>query len=262
MKDLYSILGVARDAGADDIKRAYRRLAMKHHPDRGGDQAQMQEVQQAYDTLSDPQRRRAYDNPQPQGMNFNFGDSGFQDIFSSIFGQHGFDHFHTQNQRRGHVRIELWISLYDVAHGGSRTVSLSTQNGATAVEIDIPRGVNDGNHVQYPNLAPNGQDLVVTYRIRPDPVWQRQGLHLITVKDLVIWDLILGTELKITDILGKELVTRIPPGTQPNTKLRLRGLGLQDHQGQQGDLFIEITTHLPPNIDPAILDAIRNHHIK
>jgi DnaJ-class molecular chaperone len=259
VKDLYAILGVSRGASGDEIKRAYRKLAMQHHPDRGGDQARFQEIQQAYDILSDPQRRQAHDNPQAQHMNFGFGGPGFQDIFSQMFGQNGFGPFQHTNQRRNHVRMELWIHLVDVAQGSRRTVTLSTPQGTQSVEIDIPLAINDGDHVQYPSLAPNQQDLVVTFRVYPDGTWTRAGLNLMTQCEIVIWDLILGGEVKIRDILGQELTVRIPPQTQPGTQLRLRGRGLRDRAGNSGDILVALIPRLPRNIPETLLEAIRNN---
>lgn len=257
--DHYQTLGVDRNASPDDIKQAYRRLAREHHPDRGGDTARFQEIQAAYDTLSNPQKRAEYDRPQPQfggfpGGGFNQG-FDFGDIFN-MFG-HGFANH--GRQRAGHVRLTLWISLYDVAVGGTRTVNLGTQSGTSTVAIDIPPGINDGDHVQYAGIGPGGSDLVVQFRIHPHQQWERHGLNLIIDQKVPVWDLILGGKLKLTSITNADLEATIPAGTQPGTLLRLRGQGLRDRNGQQGDVFVRIATYLPTRIAPEIVDAIRKH---
>lgn len=253
MKNHYHTLGVNRNASADEIKSAYRKLASQHHPDKGGDKARFQEIQNAYSILGDAQKRAEYDNPQPQFSGFP-GGFDFNDIFS-MFGHHG-------SQRRhqpGHVRMTLWISLHDVATGGSRTVNLGTSQGTSTVNIDIPLGINDGDNVQYQGLGPGGVDLVVQYRVHPDPTWERHGLNLIKEERVVIWDLIVGGEITVTSITGSQLATQIPKETQPGSMLRLRGQGLKDRSGAQGDIFVRLVPILPDTIAPEIIDAIQNH---
>ena len=262
MTDYYAALGVPKTATADEIKRAFRKLASQHHPDKGGDTQKFQAIQQAYATLGDEQKRAEYDNPRPQFSGF----SGFQgtpggvninDIFGQMFGQQ-FAQQH-QHPRRSHVRMTLWISLLDVATGGKRTVSLGTQSGVSAVEIEIPLGINDGDNVQYEGIGPGGADLVVQFRISPDRTWQRDGLNLTQEVKIDIWSLILGGDLTIDTLTGKTLSTRVPARTQPGTTLRLRAQGLRDRAGQTGDIFVRIQTFLPENIAPEIVEAIQKH---
>jgi DnaJ-class molecular chaperone len=158
MTDHYAALGVPRTATQDEIKRAFRSLASKHHPDKGGDTKKFQEIQAAYAVLGDAQQRADYDNPRPQFSGFGGGGAQFNmhDIFSQMFGgQSPFG----QQPRRNHVRMSLWITLLDVARGGRRPVALGTQAGTSTVEIEIPQGINDGDNVQYPGIAPGGQEI-------------------------------------------------------------------------------------------------------
>ena len=148
MKDYYNILGVDRSATSDDIKRAYRKLASQHHPDKGGDTARFQEIQEAYATLSDDSKRQQYNNPAAQ---FNFGGTGSQFNFDEIFNIFGAD---LRGHRKSAPRMSLWISLADVMTGGPRSLSLQTNNSSTNVEINIPKCINDGDTVRYPGLAP------------------------------------------------------------------------------------------------------------
>jgi len=259
MTDYYATLGVSRTATADEIKRAFRRLASQHHPDKGGDTQKFQAIQAAYAVLGEEQKRAEYDNPRPQFSGFN-GGVNINDIFN-MFGQGGFPSggFAQQHPRRSHVRMTLWITLLDVATGGRRTVSLGTQAGVSAVEIDIPLGINDGDNVQYEGIGPGGSDLVVQFKINPDRKWQRDGLNLIQEVRIDIWNLILGGELTIDTLTGKTLSTRVPERTQPGTVLRLKAQGLRDRAGHIGDILIRIQTFLPDQIAPEIIDAIQKH---
>jgi DnaJ-class molecular chaperone len=260
MTDYYAALGVPKTATADDIKRAFRKLASQHHPDKGGDTQKFQAIQQAYATLGDEQKRAEYDNPRPQfsGFQGHPGGININDIFGQMFGQ-GFGQQQHQHPRRSHVRMTLWISLLDVATGGKRTVSLGTQAGVSAVEIEIPLGINDGDNVQYEGIGPGGSDLVVQFKITPDRKWQRDGLNLLQEVRIDIWDLILGGDLTIDTLTGKTLSTRVPARTQPGTVLRLKSQGLRDRAGQTGDIMIRVQAQIPENIAPEIIDAIQKH---
>jgi len=260
MTDYYAALGVPRTATADDIKRSFRRLASQHHPDKGGDTQKFQAIQQAYATLGDEQKRAEYDNPRPQfsGFQGHPGGVNINDIFGQMFGQ-GFGQQQHQHPRRSHVRMTLWISLLDVATGGKRTVSLGTQAGVSAVEIEIPLGINDGDNVQYEGIGPGGSDLVVQFKVTPDRKWQRDGLNLLQEVRIDIWDLILGGDLTVDTLTGKTLSTRVPARTQPGTVLRLKSQGLRDRAGQTGDIMIRVQAQIPENIAPEIIDAIQKH---
>ena len=258
MTDHYQTLGVDRNATPDDIKRAYRRMASQHHPDKGGDKNKFQEIQAAYETLSDPQRRAQHDNPSPFGAGSPFGThSGFdfENIFS-VFGAR-FNQPHQRMQQQ--ARMSLWVTLQDVAMGGKKTISVGTHQGTMTVEIEMPQGINDGDSVQYAKICPNGMDLIITFRIHPDPRWQRQGPHLHAEHTVSIWDLIIGTEVPVKDILGNNLSLTISPGTQPGTILRLKGRGLSQRGGPAGDLLIHVQATIPNNINSELLDAIKKH---
>jgi curved DNA-binding protein len=258
VKDYYSILGVQRAATPDEIKKAYRRLASQHHPDKGGDTAKFQEIEEAYRVLSDPQQRAAHDNPQHQGFpgGFQFHNQPFD--FNNIFNMFGTQFQQQQGRpRAAQARMSLWIQLSDSASGGTRTVSVGTQAGSQVIEIEIPRGVEDGASVVYSGLAPGGVDLVVTFRIHPNPRWQRDGFNLYTEQKVSVWTMITGGEVPVRDILNRELNVTIPPMSQPGTILRCRGRGMPDRANNPGDMMIRIQAEIPRNIPEDLLDRIR-----
>jgi len=260
MKNPYQTLGVERNATPDEIKRAYRRLAGQHHPDKGGDTSRFQEIQSAYDILGDPQRRAEFDNPQMGGMHFGAGFGGQPFNFDTIFDIFGARFQHPQ--QRVQARMTLWVTLSDVAQGGHKTVSVGTHQGTHTVEIEIPLGIDDGDTIQYHGLAPGGGDLIVQFRLHPHPGWQRQGLNVLTDQTISIWDLVLGTEITIRDLLGSQLNLTIPPRTQPGTVLRLRGRGLKKKNGPNGDLMVRVTAMIPEHIDHDIISLLQSKTAK
>ena len=266
MTDHYATLGVPRTATADEIKRAFRKLASQHHPDKGGDTKKFQDIQEAYATLGDEQKRAEYNNPRPQFSGFpGFGGGGgsvnINDIFN-MFGQGGGfpGGFAQQHPRRNHVRMTLTITLLDVATGGRRTVSLGTQQGVSTIEIEIPMGINDGDNVHYEGIGPGGADLVVQFKVNPDRIWTRNNLNLNIETRVSIWDLILGCELEITTITGGVLSANIHAQSQPGVTLRLRGRGLTDRHGNVGDILVRVQAFVPDLIAPELLEAIQTYH--
>lgn len=255
MKNLYDTLGVRSDATADEIKRAYRRLASQHHPDKGGDKNRFQEIQAAYDILSDTNKRSSYDNPHPQFHNFGFQGQGPFD-FQTIFDIFGTRFQQAQQPRASHARMTLWVTLQDVAQSTRKTVSVGTPQGTQIVEIDIPAGINDGDTVQYPGIGPGGIDLLITYKIHPNPKWSRQGPNLTTDQTVSVWDLILGAEVQVKDIIGNTLSLTIPPRTQPGTTFRLRGRGLAQRGTVPGDLFVRVQAIIPDHIPVSLIESI------
>ena len=258
MPDHYAALGVARTATPDEIKRAFRKLASQHHPDKGGDTQKFQEIQAAYDTLGDAAKRQQYDNPAPQfagmpgGAQFNMGD-----IFAQMFGGH--PGFAGQHPRRNHARMSLWITLRDVLTGGHRQVAVGSMAGQSTIEIDIPLGIDDGDMVQYQGLAPGGQDLVIEFKIHPHPQFRRDGLNLIVDHKCSVWDMIQGGDTTVNHLDGNQLLVTVPPLTDNGTTLRLRGRGLGDRKGNKGDLFVKLHALLPRSISPELIEAIQKH---
>ena len=253
--DHYKTLDVARTATPDEIKKAYRKLASQHHPDKGGNTAKFQELQTAYDTLSDPAKRQQYDNPRP-----NFGQhsqpGGQQFDFDTIFDVFGTRFTQSTRQRPQTVisRVGLTISLTDVATGGKRTIGLG-HGQANTIEIDIPPGINQGDSVQYKGIAPGGGDLIITFSVRDDAKWQRQGANLHTEQPVNIWDLIVGGESVVRDLFNEEITILIPRGTQPGSRLRLRGRGLPSKSGP-GDIIVQVQAVIPDHIPEDLLNMI------
>jgi len=161
--DYYNILGVDKTASQDDIKKAYRKLAMKHHPDRGGDNTKFQEVNEAYNVLGDPQKRAQYDNPAQHGFGgFDFGFNGsgdINDIFASIFRQQGRPNPFNQQQEPVY-RTRVAVSLVEAYHGEEKMLQMQTPDGTKVIKINVPKGVQSGDRIRYDNVIENGILLI------------------------------------------------------------------------------------------------------
>jgi len=251
MKDYYATLGIGRGASHTEIKRAYRRLASQHHPDKGGSKDRFQEIEEAYRVLSDTATRQEYDNPRPQT---HFSTAGFNldEIFTMFGGRF------QQQARQPIANLQLWITLQDVANPGPRVISVSSPYGQSQIEIQIPAGIRDGDSVRYPRIAPGQQDLVITYRVRPDTQWQRDGNHVIHEHTIDVWQAIVGAQIRVPTLRGTEIEITVPPMTQPGTMLRVRAHGLPDRStNHTGDMLIRIAVCLPDHVPEYMLDAIR-----
>lgn len=267
--DHYQILGVAKTATPDEIKKAYRKLASKHHPDKGGDTAMFQQIQTAYENLSDPQKRQEYDNPSPfrnrpgggwqeAGFpgGFHFGHGGsFEDIFE-MFNQHR--NSQSRKTQPQVFRTVVPITLLQSYNGGEQNIKLQTHTGSHAIKVNIPKGINNGDQVRIDNVL-DGASLMVEFRIQPDLKFERNGPHLICNQPVSVLDLIAGGTFEFTTISGKTLEVSVKPKTQPNTQLKIANQGMPIYNTTEfGDQIILIKPFIPDNIDTTIIDSILN----
>jgi len=276
MANAYETLGVPKGASEEEIKRAYRRLASAHHPDKGGDTGKFQEIQSAYETLSDPQKRAQHDNPSPfqhhQGPNgshfeFHFG-GGPEDLFAQFFNQ-GFPGGHPFQQRQPRrnkdLRVQLQVTLASTLEQQRKTISVQTTKGDRYnVDVDIPRGVGDGTTIQYRQMGDNmfdtltRGDLYVIITLQPDNRFELHGINVVTKIEIDSIDAMLGCDKIITGIDNKEYNIKIPQACQQDTKFGLQGQGLyQMNTNHRGDLIAVIGIKTP-NLTEQQLNILRN----
>lgn len=263
--DYYSTLGLKRGASSDEIKKAYRSMAMKHHPDRGGDEKRFKEIEEAYRTLSDPEKKQMFDSGiDPNQSNF----SGFrnQNPFEFHFGAHPgmddvFNHFGFgfggRPQRKNHsINVRVDLTLEEVLYGKDITAEVGLPNGKKKmINISIPAGIDHGQQIRYQGMGDSSipdyrpGDLIVNINVMRHPRFQREMNNLFTDVKIPVWDAILGSSKHIQTLDGKTIDVKIPEGTQPDTVLSCKGEGLPDMRSKlRGDLLIRIKIEIPKNL--------------
>ena len=308
-RDLYKVLGVARDVDADALKKAYRKLARRHHPDvNPGDKAaeeKFKEISEAYDVLSDATKRRNYDEfgevslqggfdaeqarRAREAFGARFGGGGgpgagygaytseepfeFGDL-DDLLGRFGFGGRGASGRAAGlrgsDLEASLELDFLEAAKGGEKRLSLALpgEDGRPKMQtltVRIPPGVADGGRIRLrgkgaPGLGggPAG-DLWATVRVRPHPVFRREGRDVFVDVPVTIVEAIRGAKIEVPTLDGRATVT-VPPGTDSGKKLRLRGKGIPDPAGgAPGDLYVVIQIRVPKQLDPealAKLDAL------
>jgi DnaJ-class molecular chaperone len=245
--DHYATLGVSKNSSQEEIKQAYRKLAAKHHPDRGGDTKTFQQIQAAYDALSDPEKRSAYDNPHHE--HFGGGFDSINDIFNSMFNMRNFTNVQMYN-------FAIHLSLEDILVDSVKTLQINTPQGMKYVEINVPKGIDHGQAIRYENVIPNAS-LQITFLITEHLKFRRHGLDLHSVVPINVFDLIIGTKIQFTALDGTNLEITIRPNTKPEYQLRIPGRGLKNNS-RVGDQYILIKAEIPDNISDELLLAINN----
>ena len=264
--DYYSILGVNKDASQDDIRKAYKKKSMQHHPDRGGDEAEFKKVNEAYSTLKDPNKRQEYDNPQQfNWQNNSPGFNPFEDIFAQQFGYNPFNRRPQRQQRNKDIRLTYTIDIVDCYYGRPASFKYNLPSGRIQeLDINIPPGARDGDTIRFdhygddsiPNI-PRG-NLLLQIVVRNNSNWRLEGQDLHTVIQVSIWDLLLGTSYVLDLPNGKTLQLTIPKGSQPNTTFSIHGYGLPNNRtGKNGSAYVKVKAIIPNIKDENTLNKIK-----
>jgi curved DNA-binding protein len=276
--DYYKILGISKTASEEDIKKAYRKLARKLHPDLNPNDKEankkFQQINEANEVLSDPEKRKKYDqygenwesaeqfekegqsgtgagrrqHRQPEDAFSGFGDGQYSDFFEQMFGTSS----RSSAKFRGQdYQAELHLSLRDAAKTHTQTLTVNEKN----VRITIPAGVEDGQVIRLKNHGAHGTnggpqgELYITFRIAPDPVFKRVGNDLYIALNLDLYTALLGGDVMVDTLDGK-IKLKVKPETQNGTKARLKGKGfpVYKQEGTFGDLFVSYNILIPQNL--------------
>ncbi len=271
-RDYYEVLGVDRNVSQNDLKKAFKRLAIKYHPDKnpGNKEAEdkFKEAAEAYEVLSDPSKRTTYDQFGHQGVNSSFGQSGFRnvdinDIFNNIFGGDEifgdiFGDIFGGGMRRGprrgrNIQMSLDLSLEDAVFG--KSIEINLPNTRKKVSVNIPAGVDTGNKIRLSGEGEPSQyggdngDLFIVVNVLGHEFFEREANHLYCEIPLRIDQAILGDEIEVPT-LTKKVLLKIPPETQTGKVFKLRDLGAGSlHGNSKGDLFIRVVVETPSRIN-------------
>jgi DnaJ-class molecular chaperone len=290
-KDYYKTLGVSKNASAEDIKKAYRKLARQHHPDvntKPEAEKRFKEINEANEVLSDPEKRKRYDTVgpewerfqqsgqrpggfqwvytgQPGADPFNGEAGGFSDFFRTLFGEGATDFdtgplFGRPSTRRrrsvagADVESEVEITLAEAYKGTERSVEMRLPDGTTRrLSVKIPAGVKDGQRIRLAGQGAPGSaggpsgDLFMRVRVRPHPVFQRDGDDLRMDLPVALHEALLGAEVTVPTLKGR-VSLRIPPETQNGRIIRLAGQGMPRATGGHGDLYVTVKVVLPTKL--------------
>ena len=288
-KDYYKILGVERKASADDIRSAYRKLAMKYHPDKNpGDKKaedKFKDINEAYQVLSDEQKRARYNQLGSAYSNFRtsggrpgdfqwddwfqqnagqrgnvddvFGGGGatFADFFRTIFGEavRSSQRGQQMQQPESGYQQDLTISFQEAYEGTLRQLQTNTRK----LQVRIPAGVKTGSKVRVAGAGPEGTDLYLVVHVEDENRFEREGSDLTTTSSLSIFTLILGGEAEVDTPAGK-VKLNIPAGTQTDQVFRLAGRGMPNLKSPntKGDLFVKLKVEIPKYLSSKQIELI------
>ena len=255
----YDVLGVSPTATPQEIKTAYRKLAIQHHPDQGGDAEKFKQVAEAYEVLKDPPKRAEYNNRTTR-IHIKT-----EDVFNDLNSTFTFRQRSAHQRRNKNLSIEVEIDLEETLTDVSKTVSIKHVNGKRKfVKVTIPKGTITGS-LKYRGLGdhsfddlPPG-DLLVKIVTRPHADFTVDGVDVKKPVTISVWEAILGTSVRIQTLNGKMVQMTVPPGTQHGTVLNIPGHGIPKHRTNDsyGRLLVEVLIKIPQNLTTEQLNTIR-----
>lgn len=256
-KNYYEILGVNELANSEELKKAYRKLALKYHPDRNlGDkyaEEKFKDINEAYAVLSDANKREQYDTLGADFMQRSSQEDIFKNFDFSTFEEFGFGNNRKKSSKGRNIAYELNLKLEDIIKTEEKTISYSLNGIRQQVKIKIYPGISDGQALKIPDKGQPGAnggspgDLYIKIKILEHPIFRREGNDLYTDKEIKFSEAVLGTQIEVPTIEGKKLKLKIPAGTKSGSKMRLKGYGIPSKKGR-GDAYVKINVEVPQKL--------------
>ena len=275
MQDPYNTLGVNRKTSAEDIKKSFKKLAKKYHPDMsGGDDSKFKEINEAYDILKDPQKRQQYDlggfdnNGSNMSQGFGFSAHGFDDIIKDFFssGPSRTTSFHRQQMRNRDVKITLRCTLDDIYFQTQKSLTVQLPNGTSkVVNVTIPVDADDNTTIRFKglgdathgNMAPG--NLLVHVKIDKHNIYTREQFDLHCDHKISVFDIICGTSFSLPHIGKNQIKTTLPELSQPTQVMRFKGRGMPRQNGTFGDLYVHLKPYTPSTVNSSIKKMIKDY---
>lgn len=293
-EDYYKELGIDKSATSDDIKKAYRKLALKYHPDRNpSDKKKAEErfkkISEAYAVLSDQEKRKQYDNFGSEsfsrqytqedifrGFDINeilrdLGFGGFRgdaasgggrrrayttrkgSPFSDVFGSH---YEEAAPEKGEDLQYNLSITLEEAANGAEKKLAFRSDGPTQEIKIKVPPGIDSGQKLRLAGRGGSGQygarpgDLYLNVTVLPNPIFERNGDDILVEKSILFTDAVLGTSIDVPTLTGTVKKIKIPPGTQCNTRIRMKGFGIPHFKSTgKGDEYVRISIQVPKKLN-------------
>ncbi len=306
-EDYYKTLGLEKSASAEDIKKAYRKLALKHHPDRNPNdkknaEEKFKKISEAYAVLSDPEKRQQYDNYGSEAFSQKFSqedifrgfdindilrDLGFGglggftvfggggggrgrrqtyqqrvDPFGEYYGEQQYRQ--TMQQRGEDLEYNLSITLEEAAAGAEKKIALRQANATQELKVKIPPGISSGQKLRLPGKGSPGfsggpaGDIYLNINVLPHPVFTREGDDIVTEVSVKFSQAALGSSIDVPTLNGQTKRIKVPPGTQSNMRIRMKGFGLPRFKGGgKGNEYVKINVIVPKKLTEKQQELVR-----
>jgi len=308
-EDYYNILGVEKSSSGDDIKKAYRKLALKWHPDKNPNNKSAEErfkkISEAYAVLSDPEKRKEYDMFGSADQfrqrysqedifrgfdlndilrSFGFGDFGgtgtrtfrtgrgggftythtHDDPFAELFGSGREERYSRMPSRGQDLQYNLSITLEESVFGADKKIALQKEDRIEEINFKVPAGINSGKKLRLAGKGAPGMrgdppgDLYLNINILPHPIFARDGNDIYVEESISFSQAALGTSIDVPILDGSTKRIKIPPGTQNNTKIRMKGYGVPGLKGSaKGDQYVKISINVPKKLNERQMQLVK-----